>query len=111
MKNVLVMAIEGPNPSEIVASEETPAYDTELDDERSVLRDVCAALAVDDRIRFVVQFAGETWPVDVRTDLVTVLEQLPDTRLAPSQPFDIDFYEQGLERTLHFEPKNGEFEV
>ena len=104
MSHDLVIAIDGPSASEIEALGESNAYDEELDDVRSLLHDLCAALADVGRIRFVVQFAGEHWPVDVSAD------QLPGVK-GLAEPFEIDFYEQGLERTLHFAPRGGEIDV
>ncbi|MFY2562005.1 hypothetical protein ACN469_30705 [Corallococcus terminator] len=83
-----------------------PRYDEELDDVRSILADVCTALAETGTVDFVVSgFGQEHWPVDVQTDLVVFLEQLSEalTSIDAEAPFILDFYEQGLERSLHFE--------
>jgi hypothetical protein len=108
MNDPLVIALEGPSSSQVTASNDDPAYDPQTDDVRSILRDLCSALAEDARVSFVVEVAGDRWPVDVRTDLLTVLDQAPGIH---GTSFDIDFYEQGLERLLHFELTNGDFAV
>ena len=76
-------------------------YDPALDDIRSMLHDVCDGLA--GQATFSVSACGETsWPVSVRTDLCVLLEQLPEALGAArrGKDFDIDFYEQGIERML-----------
>jgi|SRR6218665_2143696 len=83
-------------------------YDDELDDVRSILSDVCEALADTSAAEFVVSGWGEErWPVDVRTDLAVFLEQLPDALAAvdSGSSFVIDFYEQGVERVVRFDPQ------
>jgi hypothetical protein len=107
MNTELIISVEGPGPAEMTSSQVAPHYDEVLDDIRSILQDICAALASDERVKFVVEFAGERWPTDVKTDLASVLEQLPDALENTSKAFEIDFYEQGLERTLYFEPDGG----
>ena len=53
---------------------------------------------------FNVTIAGNKWPTDVRTDLLTFLEQLKDTLLGlqtvPFRQATLDFYEQGIERVI-----------
>lgn len=52
------------------------AYDTELDDIRSILMDACRLL--EHHVIFVVSgFGQDRWPVDTGTDLPVFLEQLP----------------------------------
>lgn len=78
--------------------------DPEFDDYRSILHEVCGMLETRE-VSFTVQGFGETkWGVDTATNLVVVHEQLPglfswasDER---SESFDLDFYEQGVERRL-----------
>jgi hypothetical protein len=86
-----------------------PEYEPELDDVRSILRDVCGELA--GQTRFVIAgFGQDPWPVDVVADLSVFLEQLPRVLAAvsSSRPVVLDFYEQGIARRLRFEPA-GEF--
>ena len=67
---------------------------------------VCNILDESQEYRFQVSGFGQTsWPVDIRTDFATVLEQMPDlmTKLVhASGDFSLDFYEQGIERELKF---------
>ena len=83
-------------------------YDPELDDVRSILSDVCD-WAEPYGIFVVGGFGQDPWPLDVRTDLLVVLEQLPEALLALSSgaAFEIDFYEQGVERRISFSPNEG----
>ena len=76
-------------------------YDPALDDIRSVLDDICGAVAPD--AEFTVSgFGQEQWPVDVATDLSILLEQLPRIIQAVRSRADaeLDFYEQGIERKM-----------
>ena len=60
--------------------------------------------------RFLVGGFGDlAWPVDVYPELSIVIEQLPDIlrALRERQPCDLNFYEQGIERTIDIIP-NGE---
>jgi hypothetical protein len=85
-------------------------YDAELDDVGSILADLCDELAESECVEFLVSgFGQDSWPVDVRVDLLTILEQLPSTALAirsGAPEFRLDFYEQGLQRFLTFERSN-----
>lgn len=81
-------------------------YDPEDDDHRSILCDVCDKLKQQNALFLVSGFGQDKWPVDVWMDLPVLLEQLPaairsieDGRLA-----EIDFYEQGTQRCVYFEP-------
>ena len=79
------------------------AYDPELDDLRSILRDVCASLADLPGVRFAIVVEVPV-PVSVRMDLVIVMEQLLDT-LATFRQGGVgmlDLYEQGIEAQLVF---------
>lgn len=81
------------------------AYDPDVDDVRAILIDVCD-LASRDGSFVVSGFGQDRWPVDVRTDLAVLLEQLPEVLLAieSGAPFAIDFYEQGVRRRISFSP-------
>lgn len=88
-------------------------YDPELDDVGSVLHDICDALEVAD-VGFVVRVCSdEDWPVTVGRDLLIVIEQLNDvlTSLKRGDVGRLDFYEQGIERTILFLPNNGTISV
>ena len=81
------------------------AYDPELDDIRSILADVCDF--AEGKGKFMVSgFGQDPWAVDVRTDLLVLLEQLPGAlvAIASGARFEIYFYEQGIERKIGFAP-------
>ena len=83
----------------------TRAYDPDEDDIRSILTDVCRM--IEPRCNFIVSaFGQDRWPVDVGTDLPVFLEQLPDVLQAVNAGMAtaIDFYEQGIERSILFSP-------
>lgn len=87
-------------------------YEEELDDVRSIIRDTCEALADTSSADFIVSgFGQERWPVDVRTDLPVFLDQLPNAVVSVEScaPFSLEFYEQGIERVIHFECKGEEY--
>jgi len=69
-----------------------------------VLGAQCRALAATGGISFLVGgFGQDRWPVDVETDLAVALEQLPGVLVGlrkESEPFQLNFYEQGIERYL-----------
>ncbi|MXN27331.1 hypothetical protein [Delftia sp. CH05] len=80
-------------------------YDPVEDDVRSILQDICQA--IDGVAEFNVGgFGQERWPVDIKTDLPVFLEQLPQAINATliGNAMEISFYEQGVERTIEFEP-------
>jgi hypothetical protein len=104
MPDELTISLEVPESVSVEIVNDQPEYDDELDDIRSLLGSICESMAEDPGIKFVVTFKDELWPTDVETDLLTLLEQLPEVRKRLETPFDLDFYEQGLERTLHFTP-------
>jgi hypothetical protein len=77
---------------------------SEHDQLTAVFHEQCASLAASGAARFLVGGFGQTaWPVDVETDLAVVIEQLPSVilSLCASEPFELAFYEQGLERYLN----------
>lgn len=79
-------------------------YDPEHDNIMSLLADVGEALASDRTIRFKVSgFGDDAWPVDIRTDLVVVVQQVPAAiaSLRSARELDLDFFEQGVERFIH----------
>lgn len=81
-------------------------YDNDLDDGRSVISDVCAIFADTENLFFLVSgFGDENWPVDCRFDLPVIIEQLPDIINKIDNKdfnFQLDFYEQGIEREIIF---------
>lgn len=90
-----------------VDSCDMPEYDAEIDDHRSLLINVCEIIQTKNLGIFRVGGFGEDcWPVDIATDLPVFLEQLPQAleSLDAANSFEIDFYEQGIERILFFSP-------
>lgn len=90
------------------------AYVDELHDVNTIIMDMCASLGDTKAFDFRVSgFGDDHWPVDVSTDLATVLEQLPDALRASRRgdPFTIDFFEQGVQRRLDFVPLSGGYQV
>jgi len=90
------------------------AYDLD-DDIGTLLGDICDVLAEARCCAFLVDgFGQETWPVDIRTDLLVILEQLPviaESIATGRDSFVVDFYEQGLQRFLLFQPQGTDFRV
>ena len=76
----------------------------------SVVMDLCQVLAENDCYFRIGGFGQSDWRVDVRYDLSTLIEQLPDTldKVRSRLAAEIDLYAQGVERTLRFEI-NGDF--
>lgn len=85
-------------------------YDDLNDDAGSVISDICAVLADSGVASFRVEgFGDASWPVDVRTDLAVAVEQLPAaiSALREGCATELDFFEQGVERRIVFEPADG----
>ena len=53
-------------------------------------------------------FGDPAWPVDVRTDLSVVIEQIPGVlgQLRLGLGCSLDFYEQGIERRISLNPNS-----
>jgi hypothetical protein len=85
-------------------------YDEHYDDEIIVIKDICEILTETKIVNFRVSGFGEdNWPVSVDSDLPTILEQLPEVLRSISNnhyPFDLYFYEQGIQRCLTFEERD-----
>ncbi len=87
--------------------------DEEIEDLMSLAIAVCPVLD-DLGARFVAGgFGDDRWPVDVRTDLSTVVPQLPGLldALATGAAGELDFYEQGIERSVSFLPHGDAVEL
>jgi hypothetical protein len=71
----------------------------------SIVMDLCQVLAGSDCFFRIGGFGQSDWPVDVRYDLSTLIEQLPDTldKVRSRLTAEIDLCAQGVERTLRFE--------
>ncbi len=87
-------------------------YDDEFDNEISVLTDICSEFAKNKFNSFKIQaFSSEFWPVDIETDLVVFLEQLPICirEIESGHDFSIDLYEQGINREIFFKFNHGDY--
>ena len=79
----------------------------EVEDVREIFYLICEELENSNIVQFRVEGFGEVpWPVDVSTDLLTVLEQLSDLLKFLDEPEfktgNLDFYEQGIQRRIKF---------
>ena len=65
---------------------------------------VCVHLSNENSVEFKVEGFGLEWPVDVMTDLSTVIPQIEGVvnSLRNSDKASIQFYEQGIEKELEF---------
>lgn len=82
-------------------------YDAhEFDCEMGVLGAICDLLEERKLAEFFVcGFGEEKWPVDVGIDLCTIIEELPTycrRVMNAEKTIELDFYEQGMERSLAF---------
>jgi hypothetical protein len=77
------------------------------DDFDSVVMTLCLVLGETDAAFRIGGFGEPNWPVDVRYDLSTFVEQLPEAlaSLSSGSETEIDLYGQGIERTLRFCPE------
>lgn len=84
--------------------------DFESDAALGVLTCMCDAFEISKAVSFDVGgFGQDNWPVDCRTDLCTVIEQVSDileTIRSGIYSFELDFFEQGIERLLLFEEED-----
>jgi hypothetical protein len=73
-------------------------------DFQSVVMELCSRLAETDCVFRMSGFGQARWPVDIRYDLSTLVEQLPDLLggLRANASAEVDLYGQGIERTLSF---------
>jgi uncharacterized protein YjbI with pentapeptide repeats len=83
-----------------------PPESAELSEIKGLLAHLCDALQDTGAAHFrVFAFDDRPWPVDIRYDLLVVLEQLPailSALRASAAGFTLSFYEQGIERDLIF---------
>ena len=99
--------------NETVTSDIIKEYDSTIDDGRSIIADICEVFHENEKIKFHVSgFGQDKWPVDCLYDLVCIMEQIPDilkeVNLEKSN-FVLDFYEQGIERTINFNLKEDNY--
>ena len=109
--DTLTLELVGPLPAVRVGPQDHPEWWREGDPPEcalEVLAPLCSALARDPRVALVLRFGDEAWPVDVGTDLCTLVEQLPQVARSLEGAFSIDLFEQGIERTLAFVPIDGD---
>lgn len=79
-------------------------------DYESLVMEACEVLGETD-CQFSVSGFGEiAWPVSVSYDLSTLMEQIPEalTDLKNGHETEIDFYGQGVERTVSWTPRGAE---
>lgn len=84
-------------------------YDDHKHDDQSsidgLLFDACESLYVVKQVLFFVEGFGQSpWPVDVHTDMLTFIEQVPGLiewlTGEENSVFNLDFYEQGIQRFI-----------
>lgn len=86
----------------------------ELHDVNAIIMGLCVALGDTRAFEFrVAGFGDDRWPVDVVTDLATVLEQVPEALRAccSRRHFEVRLFEQGVQRELQFVPRGDAYEV
>lgn len=107
MIHIFIMELISKGQLEHIHEPEYLIPDLELEDSLVILMSICEALQNSPSVSFVVSgFGQDQWPVDCRTDLCTVMEQVPELLQqirADFYPFELDFYEQGIESRLLFE--------
>ncbi|MEM6647002.1 MAG: hypothetical protein AAF730_12200 [Bacteroidota bacterium] len=83
------------------------------DDIDELLIDICECLEEQKVFQFVIEGFGLDWNLDVGTDFSTIVIDLPKNigRLGRNSDFRIELFEQGVERTLLFEPSNEKVKV
>lgn len=95
-------------------AEPQEGYDEDLHDVNAIIMDLCIALGDTNAFEFRISgFGDDQWPVDVMTDLATVLRQLPAAlaACAKGDSFELDLFEQGIERRLEFVSRQGSYDV
>ena len=96
--------------------QQLPPMDPRFDHYLSVIDAVCDMLQDTGSVSFLTRGFGEDeWWTDVRTDLATILEQLPDLLtwldIEGREGFDLDFYEQGMSRRLSMKREGIEIRI
>ncbi len=84
-------------------------YDIDYDDINTLIFDICSVFDDLKIVSFIVKgFKKLTWPVDVRTDLSSIIPQLPNAikKLKNGQECNIIFFEQGIEREIQIKCEN-----
>lgn len=82
-------------------------YNLDMDNEASVIFDICDMFEETGNIRFIITgFGQEEWPVSCRFDLPGLIEELPEIVSKINlgdYNFTLNFDEQGIEREIIFE--------
>jgi hypothetical protein len=94
-------------------------YDIEIEEIENIqdlLYYVCEGLEDYNLAKFIIEGFGKSpWPVDISTDLLSVLDQLPDFLKFLDDPnCDVeclDFYEQGIQRRIIFNKQKNTLEI
>ena len=89
-------------------------YNDSEDGIGAILADLCSHLSENVANEFIVQgFGDDSWPVDVYTDLVVFLEQLPFVieKVWYQEEVTLQFYEQGVQRNIIMRPKGALVEL
>lgn len=85
------------------------SYSAPNDDLRTILCDACKMLASQDVHVWIEAFDDRAWKT-TDVELAMLLEQIPDARaaLVARRELSLDFYEQGVERSLSFLPRDAD---
>jgi hypothetical protein len=84
--------------------ERAPSFDPNLDNVISLFHEVCGQWAASGAVAFHAGVLHEDWPVDVRTDLPVILDQLPSavSTLLRGGAGSLEFFEQGVSRMIRW---------
>lgn len=86
-------------------------YYSDIDDETSVILDICDIFYESKIVKFIVSgFGEEEWPVDCKYDLPGIIEVIPGilrNMEKGNYNFILDFFEQGIERKVIFNECDG----
>ncbi len=94
-----------------IETSEIPDYVPDMDNYLALIHYVCDILQESGQCRF--EFSGfgkASWPLDIATDLATLLEDLPNalSHCKSGSDFSLELYEQGVEARLEF-VRNGAY--
>ncbi|AFY61913.1 hypothetical protein [Synechococcus sp. PCC 6312] len=96
---------------DFVQVDQSLSHNDQDNDINATIQELCEIFEDTGAIKFRVSgFGQDIWPVDVATDLASILEQIPESIYSLDQgnyPFSLDFYEQGIQRRLDFNENNG----
>lgn len=94
---------------------ENKSYDFKIDNETSVIFDICNIFEETGIVKFVVSaFGQDEWPISCRFDLPEVIEILPEILMKIKMDdynFKLDFCEQGIEREIIFKDIGKEVQI